>query len=535
MRLLFISLLCLVLTAPVAADASRDDYPFQPGIDVMHYAFGLTLTDDSNIIEGHATVTVQFKATDVTSFALDLVDAMSVSDVRLGDVLVPFEHRDNRLYMTLPVTPELGAHHTFSIRYAGEPQDGLIISENRYGDRTFFGDNWPNRARHWLPTIDHPSDKATVEWMITAPAHYQVVGTGDLVEETNLDDTTRLTHWRTKVPIPTKVMVMGAARFAVQYVDDVAGIPVSSWVYPQDRDPGFFDYARAERVLQFFVNRVGPYPYEKLANVQSKTRYGGMENASNIFYNEGSVTGTRRSEGLIAHEVAHQWFGNSVSEADWNHIWLSEGFATYFTQLYLENAYGRDRLVEGMARARASVVRFHGRAPNLAVVDESITNPNQLLSANSYQKGGWILHMLRREVGDEAFWDGIQRYYTRYRDGNALTEQFRDEVETASGQDLDAFFAQWAYTPGHPVFDGTWTYSVDTQTLTLSLEQTQDGPAFSTPLDLGLVAADGTVQVETVDLTQRAQTITLNIPAAPTEIVLDPNTWLLFEGSVRKQ
>src|SRR5690606_33381103 len=168
--------------------------------------------------------------------------------------------------------------------------------------------------------------------------------TGARVEESDIEGDRRRTHTRSEVPIATKVMVIGVARFAVDHVREVNGIPVTSWVYPQDRDAGFSDYARAAAILDYFDSHIGPYPYLKLANVQSKTRYGGMENAGNIFYSEGSVTGTGRSEGTIAHEIAHQWFGDSVTEADWYHVWLSEGFATYFTLLWYEHAYGRDRM-----------------------------------------------------------------------------------------------------------------------------------------------------------------------------------------------
>ncbi|CAN0599112.1 unnamed protein product, partial [Laminaria digitata] len=172
--------------------------------------------------------------------------------------------------------------------------------------------------------------------------------------------------------------------------------------------------------------------YEKLANVQSKTRYGGMENASNIFYSETSITGTGSNEGLVAHEIAHQWFGNSATEADWQHIWLSEGFATYFTQLYMEHTYGRERFVNGMNKARMSVLGFYDRMPNIPLVNPEITDPNQHLNANSYQKGAWVLHMLRHKVGDNAFWKGIQTYYTNYRNKNATSEQLQKEMEDAS-------------------------------------------------------------------------------------------------------
>src|SRR5204863_6116924 len=149
----------------------------------------------------------------------------------------------------------------------------------------------------------------------------------------------KITHWKTSVVLPTKVMVIGVARFAIEYEGEINKVPLQSWVYPQNRKEGFSDYSMASGPLDYFSKNIAPYPYEKLANVQSTTRWGGMENAGNIFYYENSVTGKANIEGLLAHEVAHQWFGDSASESDWYHVWLSEGFATYFTQLYLENKY----------------------------------------------------------------------------------------------------------------------------------------------------------------------------------------------------
>ena len=329
-------------------------------------------------------------------------------------------------------------------------------------------------------------------------------------------------------------MVIGAARFAVRNLGVVGNVPVSAWVYPQNRDEGFHDYALAEGALRFFESHVGPYPFAKLANVQSKTRYGGMENASNIFYSERSVSGTRASEGLIAHEVAHQWFGDSVTERDWHHIWLSEGFATYFTQLYNEFVHGRDELVRGMLGARQTVIAFHAANPELPVIAEQLTDPEELLNRNAYQKGAWVLHMLRRQIGDDAFWRGIRDYYRTYRDGNALTDDLRRVMEEVSGQELRWFFDQWTRVAGHPVIEVEWSYDRSAGAVRVRLSQTQPSAApFRFALDIGLGEGDDTSDVvHTVQIDQVDETFLLPAAQAPTELTLDPDTWLLFEGTV---
>ena len=416
------------------------------------------------------------------------------------------------------------------------PADGLLIGPNKHAERVFFGDNFPDRARHWLPTVDHPSDKAACEFAVTAPEAYQVVAPGALVETTSLPGNRRLTRYREAVPITTFCMVIGVARFAVETVGEVGGAPVQSWVYARERDPGFADFRIALKPMQLFSWRVGPYSYEKLANVQSKTRYGGMENASAIFYSERVVTGRGTNERLFAHEIAHQWFGDSVTEADWDHIWLSEGFATYFTHVYSEYGAGREAMVRGLRRDRDSVIRYFERNPASAIVTPANPKLDNILSANSYQKGGWFLHMLRRLVGDELFWRGVSTYYARYQNAVALTDDFRRVMEEVSGKRLEDFFRQWVYTPGQPVIGGSWTY--DQGVLTVEIRQTQPGATvYKTGLDIGIFldrAAEP--RVETVTLDQRAQTFTIRLDKEPADVVLDPDTWLLMQAAefVRK-
>jgi aminopeptidase N len=414
----------------------------------------------------------------------------------------------------------------YRIAYAGIPSDGLIISENRFGDRTFFGDNWPDRAHNWIPCIDHPSDKATVEFKVSAPDHYRVIANGRMVEETALDHQYKFTHWQTDVPLPTKVMVIGVARFAVENVENELNIPVSTWVYPQNAEEGFRDYRIATEPLGYYIQQIGPYPFSKLANVQSTTLYGGMENAGNIFYQERLVTGKQQQEGIIAHEIAHQWFGNSVSEGNWYHIWLSEGFATYLTDLYMENKYGDERFRMGMERERNIAIRYAGRNQS-PVIDTTITDYMDLLNPNSYQKGAWFLHMLRKELGDEVFWECLQSYYKAYQYSNALTGDLQQVAESISGKDLDYFFKQWLYQSGHPILDIRWQQ--EKSGIEIEIEQTQKGQTFIFPLELELVFRDGSMRCETVKIDQPSENFVIPANMKVEKIIPDPDVWLLFE------
>ncbi|MEM7656814.1 MAG: M1 family metallopeptidase [Bacteroidota bacterium] len=519
------------LLAPLSLAAQIERLP-SPAVDILSYRFHVALSDSTDEIFGKTDLYVRFPQAGVGSLGLDLVGprgnrGMTVNRVQIGETAVEFVQRGDRLNVQVGKTTIAGDTLMVSVEYQGIPNDGLIISQNKYGDRTFFGDNWPNRAHHWLPTVDHPADKAFCEFVVTAPDHYQVVCTGELVEETDLENGTRLTHWRSTVPLPTKVMVFGAARFAVQYVGEVEGVPLSSWVYPQNRQAGFYDYAIAARVMEFMDSYIAPYPYAKLANVQSTTRYGGMENASNIFYSETSITGDRSAEGLIAHEIAHQWFGNSASEASWYHIWLSEGFATYFTELYMEATYGEVALLKGMQANRAQVLA--SAASKKPIIDPTITDLNQLLSTNAYQKGAWVLHMLRNKIGEEAFELGIRKYYQQYQFRNAMSSDLERIMEEVSGQELSSFFQQWLYQPGFPKLKLIWNYDTKTKELMVEAEQMQENALFQFPLEVAWRQPNGNWETATFEINERKQLMKIAVDDPPANLQVDPRVQLLFE------
>ena len=268
-------------------------------IDVIHYGFEINLNDSTDLIRG--TALLQFVALSSTrDIYLDLRKkdssgkGMEVSYVMMNDSDLAFTQDRDTLHIRLQRDVQKNDTATFRISYGGIPADGLIISKNKFGDRTFFADNWPNRGHNWLPCVDHPADKATVDFMITAPERYQVICNGIQTEETNTAQHLKITRYHETTPLPTKEMAIGVAAFAVQYAGDAGNIPVYSWVYPQDRDKGFYDYGLATEILPYFISHVGPYAYHKLANVESKTRFGGAENANAIFYTERLMPGDRK-------------------------------------------------------------------------------------------------------------------------------------------------------------------------------------------------------------------------------------------------
>src|SRR5438128_2459799 len=314
-------LLLMFLLGFAASSLAVDSYPKNPKIDVFPYSFQIMLSDETYEVHCVATIDVRYAAEGVASLRLDLITSssslngkgMRVTGVVTGGTSLDYTHENDELIIKLPKPSVLDQRSSYVVSYSGIPASGLKIANNKYGDRTFFSDNWPDKGRHWLATVDHPYDKATCEFIVTAPSKYQVVSNGLKVEETDLANGFRLTHWKQSVPIASWLYVLGVAKFAMQNVDEFDHKSIETWVYWQDREKGFYDFAvPTKKVLEFYSDRVGPFAYEKLANIQSNSVSGGMEAASAILYSESSVVGDRnyRWRNVVIHEIAHQWFGN---------------------------------------------------------------------------------------------------------------------------------------------------------------------------------------------------------------------------------
>jgi aminopeptidase N len=526
-----------------ATPAVADNYPRQPSIDIQHYIFRVTLNDENDEITGETTVSVRFLKDGVSSFWLDLASAANGKGMTVSEVIASstqagaaakFAHQNGRLTISLDTPSKAEELRDFTVKYRGIPADGLKFPKNKFGDRTFFSVNWPDKAHEWLPTVDHPYDKATSEFIVTAPAKYQVVANGLLQEEFDLGDGQRRTHWKQSVPIATWLNNIGVAEFASRHFAQAAGVPLQSWSFPKDRENGIATLEEPlQQSIEFYADHIGPYPYEKLAGVEAAGMGGGMEHASEIFFGERSING-RPGLGLVSHETAHQWFGDSVTESDWDDVWLSEGFATYFSSLTIEHYEGHDALIRQMKASRPRIFTTEKRMPDVPVVQTKpwAGIPNQIV----YQKGGWSLHMLRGELGNDKFWTGIREYYRRYRDSNATTAKFEEVMEETSGEDLHWFFQQWLYRPGSPSVEGTWHYDASAKKVQLDLTQSEAGSAYRLPLEVGItLPGTAAAKVEKVQFDQKQQHFEIAADPEPTAVELDPNVWLLIDAKIVKK
>ncbi|HZI41578.1 MAG TPA: M1 family metallopeptidase, partial [Gemmatimonadaceae bacterium] len=529
---------CLAAQADIGRGATTDlfvEHFYRPGVDVQDYALSLDLPATGKTIAGCAVLTVRH-TTRVDTLVLDLV-GLTVDSVRLDRGRVPFSRTPTEIHV--PFHPNGKFPVRVEVAYHGPVEDGLIVRTDSAGRWTGFGDNWPNRARYWIPSVDHPSDKATVSWTVTAPAGRTVVANGVLVDRTTLPNGRVRTRWRESHPIAVYLMVIAAAPLTEYPLGQTACglalgrgcVPQFVYTAPEQRAmlPGAF--AQAGEIVRYFSSLVGPFPYEKLAHLQSATRFGGMENATAIFYSDAAFRTGRMGEGLIAHETAHQWFGDAVTERDWSHLWLSEGFATYFAALFARHAHGDSAFRREMAGIRSVVLSDADAVPTHAVIDTVQRDLLALLNANSYQKGGFVLHMLRKQVGDSAFFAALRSYYSNHRDGTALTDDLRAAMEQASGQQLAWFFDQWLRRPGFPELNVTWSSDPSSHQVTLDIVQGSRFGAFRFPLTVELRDAGGVVRRATVLVPAETRShIVLPPeaqPASPRTLLADPDVELL--------
>jgi len=502
----YFTILLLVFSISIIAQNNNQD--------IKSYKFSIKLSDTTDSIKVTSTITGLTTDKIVT---LNLDDAMYIDKITSSKQNLVFTRNNDSLYIKVK-----SKKFHINIYYRGIPKDGLIIGNNKYGDRTFFGDNWPNRAKYWLSVYDHPSDKAKVEFIVTAPIKYTVVSNGKFIKKTTTSNTSTF-HYRTSYKIPTKVMVIGVAEFVSKHIQK-SPFGIESFVYPKDKYIALKDYSIAPQITTYYESFLGRYPFDKLYNVQSTTKYGGMENAGCIFYDEYSIDGKGTNESLIAHEIAHQWFGNTVSETDWNHLWLSEGFATYLENMYMENKYGQDTLLSLMATGRSSVLSFKNKFPNRILVPNKVKDPNSMLNTYSYQKGAWVLHMLRMEVGDDIFYKILKQFYSSHKYYNANTNNFISTINSVIGKSIEPLLEPWLNSSDLPKYNIEWKF--ENNKISGIITQTQEGSLFLNNVFVMLEYPN--IQVlKSITIESKQQTFEFDSTTSPLNIIIDPHNYIL--------
>ena len=527
--------LLLLLTLSSIAFATRVERlidSWQP----KHYVVSLTLNDQlSEFVTASARIDVLvLKRTSLID--LDFGE-LTTNSVTVGSKPATFTHKNGKLEIKLAEPANPGTKIVIEVVYQGKPKDGLIMTNDKDDKPSAVGDNWPNRVHHWIPTLDHPSAKATITFNVTAPAREEVVANGKLDQIQTTANGTRTWTYSEGVPIPPYCMIIAVGQFTRLEPTGRTLTPVSYYVPGSDRSVALKGFAPTSPSLDFFSELVAPYPYEKLAMIVGSTKFGGMENSSAIVFAttlfnprpQAKISEPfgipRGTVALIAHEIAHQWFGDSVTESTWADLWLSEGFATYFAGLFLQRHESEAAFQEYMNNAARNVFDYE-KTKRTPIFDRETEDLMDLLNANNYQKGAWVLHMLRSSLGDRVFFRGIRDYYEKHKNATATTEDLRTALEKASGKDLRGFFQRWIYDSGHPEYQLSSEWRG--RELRLVLRQLQSGNAFLDHVPVTITTASGKRDV-ILKPTGKQHTETVRVSEKPTSIEIDPRNTLLKE------
>jgi aminopeptidase N len=502
-----------------------------------HYDVVLSFDDQlTEISSARTEIALEVLADNLTRIDLDFGE-MPIDAVTLDGAPARFERKPDLVEITLKQPAKSGEKHSLLITYHGKPKDGLIFANDRDGNPAVTGDNWPNRVHSWIPCFDHPSAKATVSFTVAAPPRELVVANGRPITMTRNGSALSVWKFEETKPIPAYCMVIAISEGAKIDANEKSVAPLSYYVPRKDADYAPRGFAPAAPAMAFFSQTIAPYPYEKLALIIGATRFGGMENSSAIVFQStlfeprGNDKASQRFgipmriEDVVAHEIAHQWFGDSVTESTWADLWLSEGFATYFAGLFIEKHESETAFHDYMRDAASRYFAYEKRR-NAPIHDTETEDLMKLLNPNNYEKGAWVLHMLRERVGDEAFFRGLRDYYSAHRDANATTEDLRHALEKASGKDLKEFFSRWVFGVGHPRYQVRWGFTGGASLFRVTINQIQDGEAFLDPVPIEIVV-NGQKIKRTIYPKSKLASLTIRLSGKPTSTKLDPDETLL--------
>ena len=507
----------------------------------LHYDIDIAFDDQlTEFKSARAQITVEALAERLTNIDLDFGD-MPIDSVTVGGSPAQTERTTETLNVILPRAATRGQKLDVTITYHGHPKDGMVFAKDRDGNPSATGDNWPNRVHYWIPSLDHPSAKATVSFTVSAPQRYEVIANGKFVRLTGNAATS---HWKfdEAKAIPPYCMIITANQGAIINSPDKSVTNLMFNVAQRDREYAPKGFSAAAPSLAFFNETIAPYPYEKLALIVGATQFGGMENssaivfASNVFDPRGQEKQSQRFgipqriESVVAHEIAHQWFGDSVTESTWADLWLSEGFATYFAALFIQKHDG-DEAFRAYMLDNARKYFAYEKQRNAPIHDTQTQDLMKLLNENNYEKGSWVLHMLRMRLGDESFFRGLRAYYNEHREGNASTDDLRAALERESKTNLREFFTRWVYGSGHPVY--AWSSRTVTQRnganlVTIVIRQTQTGLPFSDSIPVTINSEGKTTRL-TLAPKGKIATAQVRVGKAPLDIKIDPEDTILKE------
>ncbi|GIK16673.1 MAG: aminopeptidase [Planctomycetota bacterium] len=532
----------LAAISVASAVSLRADTQFAPDRpwDLMHIKVVLSVDLEARRVESEATI--DLKATRPASrVELDAVE-LSVGGVQIrrgpgAPVDAEYATQDGRLTVELP-PPATSAGETVTVivRYAVEkPSRGLHFFAPTEGDPQIPLQVWSqgqsNYTRHWIPCFDDPSELQTTELIVTAAQGNEVVSNGRLVSRKDAPDGRVTFHWHQEKPHPSYLITLVVGQFTVAQ-EEWRGRPVTYYVPPGRESQVKNAFGRTLEMLDYFSARIGvDYPWDKYAQICAEQFGGGMENTSATTLGTGVLHDDRAhldgdADDLIAHELAHQWFGDLVTCRTWSHVWLNEGFASFFEAVWAERTEGRDGYQSVLHRFREAALAGGAAAP---MVDRDYRNADRMFDARVYQKAGFMLHALKARVGEETFWRAVQRYLAKYRHQAVETHEFRRVVEAEYGGSLERFFYDWTERAGHPVIDVGCRWSADDRVLILTVKQKSEGEPFEMPLEVEIEASGVPPRRSLHWLRDAEHEFRISCASGPSRVSIDPEQVVLGE------
>ncbi|NOZ61339.1 MAG: T9SS type A sorting domain-containing protein [Calditrichaeota bacterium] len=512
----------------------------QEDFDVIYYRIDVKIDIDQESVAGTVETRAVSLIDGLTQLNLDLFDNMTVSAVS-GDAS-GFQHGNNILAIDLDKSYNQGDTVSVIVNYSGKPSAGSNFNPMTF-DRsrdvvTISSESCPFYARTWWPCKDRPDDKPdSVDFYITVPANLTVAANGVLINVIDNRDGTETFYWQIRNPIATYLIAFSASNYQIiedQFVSaENDTLPIRIYTFPEHYSKALVDFDNVSEMIEILSSYYGPYPYmnEKYGIVEYVGYWGGMEYQTITSLQPYLIQGNHSYESTFLHELAHQWWGDCVSPKDFHHTWLSEGFAVFSEALYYGHLQGEQRYHDYMNNEN-NALNLSGR-----IYRDDVTDPNAVYGYIVYNKGAWVIHMLRHVMGEENFWEALHQYRQQYEYSSATTEDFQHVFENVAGESLDWFFHEWIYEPGYPFYYYGWSQRENNGQYELKafIDQIQqDAPLFKMPVDVTITTATKeTTLVVTVE--DSSQTFEYISDEPITDFKLDKNDWILKKTKVTTQ
>ena len=543
-----LGLLALLMTL-LAAHFVRADEPYarSRNYDLQHSKIALRFDIEHKKVIGDVTHSLSILVDGTSKISFDSV-GLTIESVSLNKSPAKFESTADHLNVLLPGPAKAGDKFEVEIRYQGKPAKGLyfILPDKDYPDRPsqIWTQGESEDTRYYLPTYDYPNDRLTTETILTVPASWITVANGKLMGVSDASGGQKTWTWKESLPSSTYLITVVAGEFD-EVKDSWHGSPVTYYAPKGRGDRLAVNYGRTPAMMELFSKKLGvDYVWEKYSQAMvDEFVAGGMENSSATTNTSNSLTHVKLApeylagqDDLISHELAHQWFGDLVTCKDWGNIWLNEGFATYMESVWSEAHYGKDQAdLERWNNARGWFEQSH--LYKLPLVRHDFDDSSEF-DDNVYNKGGWVLYMLRHQLGDDAFYRALHHYLDVNRGKNVVTADLAKAIEEATHVNVDEFFGQWVYGAGAPIFDLSYTYDAEKHQVALTVKQTQKREGrvglFRIPTDVEITTASGP-KLFPVTVSDASKTYVFPVSSEPLMVLFDKGGQILKSAEFHKE